>query len=58
MEVLLVYRLQHHDDCSLRHLVLEGRHGCFELHIGPVSLWDRPRSPTPFILFEAIGLMC
>jgi hypothetical protein len=33
-------------------------HGSFELHIGPVSLWDRPRSPTPFIPFEVISLLC
>lgn len=33
-------------------------HGYFELHIGPVSLWDRPRSPTPFIPFEVISLLC
>jgi hypothetical protein len=33
-------------------------HGSFELHIGPVSLWDRPRSLTPFIPFEVISLMC
>src|ERR1700739_4372744 len=32
-------------------------HGYFELHIGPVSLWDRPRSLIPFIPFEVISLL-
>jgi hypothetical protein len=35
-----------------------GWHGCFELHIGPVSLWDRSRSLTPFIPSEVISLLC
>ena len=37
--------------------VQHGWHGCFELHIGPVSLWDRSRSLTPFIPSEVIILL-
>jgi hypothetical protein len=42
----------------LQQSVSDSGHGSFELHIGPVSLWDRPRSPTPFIHFEIISLLC
>ena len=31
------------------------RHGCFELHFGPVRLWDLLRSPILFIRFAANG---
>ena len=37
-------------------VVARAQHGCFELHIGPVSLWDRSRSLTPFIPSEVIIL--
>jgi hypothetical protein len=50
--------LQPHLRRRLRDPVGYCRHGSFELHIGPVSLWDRPRSLTPFIPFEVISLMC
>jgi hypothetical protein len=48
---------------DLHHRLLDeaiqyGWHGCFELHIGPVSLWDRSRSLTPFIPSEVIILLC
>jgi hypothetical protein len=42
----------------LNHPIHHVRHGCFELHIGPVSLWDRSRSLTPFIPSEVISLLC
>jgi hypothetical protein len=50
--------LQHLHHRLLDKAVEHRRHGSFELHIGPVSLWDRPRSPTPFIHFEIISLLC
>src|SRR5260370_34299514 len=48
---------------NLHHRLLDkavqhGRHGSFELHIGPASLWDPPSSPTPFLPFEVISLLC
>jgi hypothetical protein len=51
-------RLKLHLDHHLGHAIGYCWHGSFELHIGPVSLWDRPRSPTPFIPFEVISLLC
>ena len=47
---------------NLHHRLLDkavqhGWHGYFELHIGAVSLWDRPRSLIPFIPFEVISLL-
>ena len=36
-------------------VVLENGHGCFELHFGPVRLWDLLRSPILFIRFAANG---
>ena len=50
--------LQHLQQRLLDQTIRHRRHGSFELHIGPVSLWDRPRSPTPFIHFEIISLLC
>src|SRR6476661_10012361 len=37
-EVLLIHRLQHHDDCSLRHLVFEGRYA--ERSTRAVRFWN------------------
>jgi hypothetical protein len=51
-------RLQITTDDLLSDAIGDGRHGCFELHIGPVSLWDRSRSLTPFIPSEVISLLC
>jgi hypothetical protein len=31
------------DQRLLTHSVVDRGHGCFELHFGPVRLWDRPR---------------
>jgi hypothetical protein len=58
LEVRLEDRFQHELGGGLYYPIPDGRHGSFELHIGPVSLWDRPRSPTPFIHFEIISLLC
>ena len=58
VEVALPDRLHGHQHRPLDDAVQQDRHGSFELHIGPVSLWDRPRSPTPFIPFEVISLLC
>jgi hypothetical protein len=51
-------RLQDLENRLLNHPIHHVRHGCFELHIGPVSLWDRSRSLTPFIPSEVISLLC
>jgi hypothetical protein len=45
-------------DNHLRHTISHCGHGCFELHIGPVSLWDQSRSLTPFIPSEVVSLLC
>src|SRR6516162_9768981 len=37
-EVLLIHRLQHHDDCPLRHLVFEGRNT--ERPTRAIRFWD------------------
>jgi hypothetical protein len=58
MEVAFPDWLHGHEHGSLDDAIRQSRHGSFELHIGPVSLWDRPRSPTPFIPFEVISLLC
>jgi hypothetical protein len=58
LEIRLEDRLEYELERALHHSVADRRHGCFELHIGPVSLWDRPRSPTPFIPFEVTSLLC
>jgi hypothetical protein len=50
--------LQDLHDRLLDKAIQHGWHGCIELHIGPVSLWDRPRSLIPFIPFEVISLSC
>jgi hypothetical protein len=38
-------------------LVLQGSHSPIELHCSPVSLWDRLKSPIPFIRFAVIALL-
>ena len=43
LEVSLEDRFDHNLGGSLNHTIANGRHGCFELHFGPVRLWDRPR---------------
>jgi hypothetical protein len=58
LEVGLKDRLQDELERPLHHPIPDSRHGYFELHIGPASLWDRPRSPIPFIPFEVISLWC
>ena len=58
MKVFLQIRLQISFDDRLSHAIRHRRHGCIELHIGPVSLWDRPRSLIPFIPFEVVSLSC
>jgi hypothetical protein len=35
--------LQHLHHRLLDEAIQRGGHGCFELHFGPVRLWDRPR---------------
>ena len=35
--------LQHLHHRLLDEAIQHGGHGCFELHFGPVRLWDRPR---------------
>jgi hypothetical protein len=37
--------------------VLQARHSPIELHCSPVSLWDRLKSPIPFIRFAVIALL-
>jgi len=39
----------------LSYAICYGGHGCFELHFGPVRLWDLLRSPILFIRFAANG---
>ena len=58
LEIRLEDRLEDELERALHHSVADRRHGYFELHIGPASLWDQPRSPTPFIPFEVISLWC
>jgi hypothetical protein len=57
-EIGFKHSLENARDRPLQQPVSDRGHGSFELHIGPVSLWDRPRSPTPFIPFEVISLLC
>jgi hypothetical protein len=51
-------RLQYLQQCLLDQTIRDRWHGCFELHIGPVSLWDQPRSLIPFIPLEVFSLLC
>jgi hypothetical protein len=37
-EVLLIHRLQHHDDCSLRQLIFEGRDVGGIMHLMQLAL--------------------
>src|SRR5262250_340563 len=57
LEIRLEDRFEDELERTLHHSVSDGRHGYFELHIGPVSLWDRPRSLIPFIPFEVGSLL-
>jgi len=57
-EVCLEDRFQKILHRALYDAVTHGRHGCIELHIGLVSLWDWPRSLIPFIPFEVVSLLC
>ena len=43
VEVALPDRLHGRQHRPLDNTVQQDRHGCFELHFGPVRLWDRPR---------------
>jgi len=43
MEYRLQNGLQVASGDLLSDAVSNRRHGCFELHFGPVRLWDRPR---------------
>ena len=43
LKVRLEDRFQHQFGSGLNHPVPDRRHGYFELHIGAVNLWDRPR---------------
>jgi len=43
MEVAFPDWLHGHEHGSLDDAIRQSRHGCFELHFGPVRLWDRPR---------------
>ena len=42
-EVGFEHSLEYACDRSLQQPIRDRRHGCFELHFGPVRLWDRPR---------------
>ena len=55
MKYWLQNRLQVTTDDFLGAAIGNSWHDCFELHIGPVSLWDRSRSLTPFIPSEVSG---
>jgi hypothetical protein len=43
VKVFFQLRLQIGFDHRLRDSVRDSWHGYFELHFGPVRLWDRPR---------------
>ena len=43
VEYRLHGRLQVASGDLLSNAISNRRHGCFELHFGPVRLWDRPR---------------
>jgi site-specific DNA recombinase len=49
--------LQHLHHRLLDQAVEHGRHSPIELHCSPVSLWDRLKSPIPFIRFAVIALL-
>ena len=49
LEVGLKYRFQHNLGGSLNHAVTDRRHGRIELHLDPVSFWDRLRLLIPSI---------
>ena len=55
MEYRLQNGLQAASGDLLSDAVSDRRHGCFELHFGPVRLWDLLRSPILFIRFAANG---
>ena len=56
-EVFLVDYFENRRDRLLDDFVLQARHSPIELHCSPVSLWDRLKSPIPFIRFAVIALL-
>ena len=50
-------RFQHQHRCCHADPIPHGRHSRIELHCSPVSLWDRLKSPIPFIRFAVIALL-
>jgi hypothetical protein len=57
LEVGLEDGFDHDLGGSLNHTITNGWHSPIELHCSPVSLWDRLKSPIPFIRFAVIALL-
>jgi hypothetical protein len=57
LEVSLEDGFDHDLGGSLNQTITNGRHSPIELHCSPVSLWDRLKSPIPFIHFAVIALL-
>jgi hypothetical protein len=51
LEIRLEDRLEDELERTLHHPVPDRRHGPVRLHYWPNDLWDRRRSPIPFILY-------